>query len=70
MANDIIRIPRNRFRKLAAEHPDYIGKAIIRHEHNGRICEAGDWCGFESVLTGDYSKGTRLVFEHIHFEIV
>ena len=70
MGNNIIKIPREQFRKLVAEHKDYIGKAHSKHEFNGRVCNIGDWCGFESAITGDSSKGTTLIFEHIHFEIV
>ena len=71
MENAIYGIPRNQFNKLKARHyPDYITHAIDDHTFKGKTCKAGDWCGFASVLTGDYSKGTTLIFEHIHFEIV
>lgn len=63
-------ISKKYFDALRANHPDYISKAICDHEHDGKICKRGEWCGFASVLTGDASKGTILIFEHIHFEIV
>lgn len=66
----MIAIKKAEFDRLRREHPDYIGHAIATHEHNGKICRRGEWTAFESVLTGDYSKGTTLIFEHIHFEIV
>lgn len=71
MENAVYGIPRNQFNRLKARHyPDYITHAIDEHTFKGKTCKAGDWCGFASVLTGDYSKGTTLIFEHIHFEIV
>lgn len=63
-------ISKKDFDALRANHPDYISRAICDHAHGGKICQRGEWCGFESVLTGDASKGTSLIFEHIHFEIV
>ena len=67
----MIYIKRERFNELKKQNPDYIGKCIQTHTHNGKTCKAGiDYFGFESVLTEDYSKGTRLIFEHIHFEII
>jgi len=63
-------IKKDDFDRLRREHPDYISKAIKRHEWNGRICEAGDYMGFASVIEGDPKKGTTLIFEHIHFEII
>lgn len=70
MENNIIKIPRKQFRKLVAEHKDYIGKAHSKHEFNGRVCNVGDWCGFANILTGIANNGPTLIFEHIHFEIV
>jgi hypothetical protein len=66
----LIYIPESKFYKLAREHPDYITRCITDHQFKGHTCKRGDWMGFESTLTGDYSKGTSLIFEHIHFEIV
>lgn len=63
-------ISKKDFDALRANHPDYISKAICDHEHNGKVCRRGEWCAFESVLTWDASKGTTLIFEHTHFEIV
>ena len=69
--DSIIKIPYERFEELKQKHyPDYIGKAIARHEFQGRVCEAGDWCGMAGILTDDYENSTSLLFEHIHFEIV
>lgn len=58
------------FDRIRKEHPDYISRCLITHEHNGKTCKRGEWMAFESILTGDLSKGTAPVFEHIHFEIV
>ena len=67
----MIYIEKKRFAELKKRHPDYISKAIQDHTFNGKTCRAGiDHIAFESVLTGDYSKGTTLIFEHIHFEII
>lgn len=66
----MLKIRKSDFDRLRREHPDYIGRCLITHEFDGKECRRGEWMAFESVLTGDYSKGTRLVFEHIHFEIV
>lgn len=69
--NEIIKIPRRKFEELKRRcYPDFIDKALERHEHNGRVCEAGEWCGFAGILADDYEHGTSLLFEHIHFEIV
>lgn len=66
----MLYIPASKFYKLAREHPDYITRCVNDHTHKGHQCKRGDWMGFESTLTGDVSKGTSLIFEHIHFEIV
>ena len=66
----MIKITRAEFNRLRKLCPDYIGKNITRHEFNGKVCNVGDWTAFESVLTGNRSSGTTLIFEHIHFEIV
>lgn len=63
-------IKKAEFDRLRKEHPDYISKAGTAHTWNGKTCNAGDYMGFESTITGDYSKGTTLIFQHIHFEIV
>ena len=45
-------------------------RAGMRHEHDGKVCEAGERMirlGHLTRQDGDYSA---LVFEHIHFEIV
>ena len=62
-------ISKKEFNKKLLENPDYICKCIVKHEHNGRICMPGDYMGFEGAITGDYSRETVLIFEHIHFEI-
>ena len=67
----MIYIKRERFNELEKNHPDYIEKAIQDHTFDGKTCRAGiDHIAFESVLTGDYSKGTKTICEHIHFEII
>ena len=67
----MIYIKRERFNELKKNNPDYITKAIQDHKFDGKTCRAGvDHITFESVLTGDSTKGTVLIFEHIHFEIV
>ena len=67
----MIYIDKKRFAELKKQNPDYISKAIQDHTFNGKTCRSGkDHTAFESVLTGDYSKGTTLIFEHIHFEII
>ena len=66
----MIYIKKADFYKKARENPDYIGKCIESHTFNGITCKRGEWCAYESVLTEDYSKGTTLIFQHIHFEII
>ena len=66
----MITISTKEFERLCHDHPDYISRCLITHEFNGKTCKRGEWMAFESVLTGDLSKGTALIFEHIHFEIV
>lgn len=67
----MIEIKREDFRRLVKRHyPDYISHATQDHTWQGRTCHAGDWCGFESVITGKPTAGVALIFEHIHFEIV
>ncbi len=66
----MIYIEKAEFQKLVKQHPDYIGKCLQDHTFNGITCKRGEWCGFESVITGDCTKGTTLIFQHIHFEIV
>ena len=67
----MIYIDKKRFAELKKQNPDYISKAIQDHTFDGKTCRAGkDHIAFESVLTGDYSKGTTLIFEHIHFKII
>lgn len=64
------QITRKQWEKIKREHSDYVGKALQRHEHNGRVCEIGDACCFEHLLSGEKDTGAVLVFEHIHFEII
>lgn len=66
----MLHIRKSDFDRLRREHPDYIGRCLITHEHNGVECRRGEWMAFEGALTGDWSKGTVLIFQHIHFEIV
>ena len=66
----MIYIDKRRFAELKKQHPDYISKALQDHTHKGKTCKRGEYMAFESVLTGDYSKGTTLIFEHIHFKII
>lgn len=66
----MIEIKKKDFDRLRREHPDWITRTIIEHAHNGVVCKKGDYCAIEGALTGDYSRGCTLIFEHIHFEIV
>lgn len=65
-------IKRKDWNEIKRKHPDYCGKAIMRHEWRGKVCEAGEWTCFASILPGypNNQTGTTLVFEHIHFEII
>lgn len=63
-------ITRKEWERILIDHPDYAGKSMLRHEHEGRVCETGDACCFEYLLPGAPNTGATLVFEHIHFEIV
>lgn len=64
-------VKKSEWTKLVKRHcQDYIDKAITRHEHNGKVCEAGDWTCFECLLPGAPNTGAVLCFEHIHFEII
>lgn len=66
----MITISKKDFERLRHNYPDYISRCLITHEFNGKTCKRGEYMAFEAILTGDYSKGTTLIFEHIHFEIV
>lgn len=66
----MIYISKTEFNKLISKHPDYICKCTARHEYNGKVCLPGEYMCIEGCLTGDYSKGSVLIFQHIHFEIV
>ncbi len=63
-------VTKREWEKIKNAHPDYVGKALQRHEHDGRACEIGDACCFECLLPGAPNTGATLIFEHIHFEIV
>ena len=64
-------ISKSEWAKLQREHPDYTGKALRRHEHGGKVCEAGENTCFLCLLPGaPKGAGAVLCFEHIHFEIV
>lgn len=66
----MLYIKKSDFDRLRRNHNDYISRALIDHEFNGKICRRGEWMGFAATLTGDPAQGTKLLFEHIHFEIV
>ena len=63
-------VTKGEWAKIKAEHPDYVSKAIRRHEYGGRVCEIGDACCFECLIPGAPNTGATLIYEHIHFEIV
>ena len=64
-------ISREHFDELRERHPDYIAKCLITHSHDGKTARAGqDYMAYESVLIGEHISETKLVFEHIDFEIV
>lgn len=65
-------ITRREWEKLKSRnYPDYISHPLWDHEWNGKKCTTKDWCCMASVLPGypGDPNGTRLLFEHIHFEI-
>jgi len=66
----MLEIKKKDFEILRRKYPDSISKSIMRHEWQGKVCEKGDYMAFEGTLTGDWSRGSCLIFEHIHFEIV
>ena len=66
----MIEIKKADFEKARKQHPDYINRCIMEHEHNKKVCQSGEWMAFEGALTGDWSSGTKLIFQHIHFEII
>lgn len=66
----MIEIKKADFDRLRKQHPDYISHCMITHEHDGKQCRRGEWMAFEGALTGDWSNGTKLIFQHIHFEII
>lgn len=43
---------------------------LSRHEHDGKVCEAGERMIRRGYLTGKPEDYSALVFEHIHFEVV
>lgn len=66
----MLEIKKKDFDSLRRKYPDSISKSFLREEWKGRVCEKGDWMAIEGALTGDWSRGSTLIFEHIHFEIV
>lgn len=66
----MIEIKKADFDRLRNQHPDYISRCGREHEHDGKVCKSGEWMAFEGALTGDWSSGTKLIFQHIHFEII
>lgn len=44
--------------------------SLFRHEHEGKVCEAGERMIRRGYLTGKPEDYSALVFEHIHFEVV
>lgn len=66
-------IKRKEFNALRKRFPDFIHKAFVHHEWNGKKCLPGEWTAIAAVLPGyplDIRGGCALVFEHIHFEII
>ena len=63
-------ITKAQWAEIRRKHPDYAGKSLVRHEHNGKVCEAGEACCFECCIPGAPNTGATLLFQHIHFEIV
>ena len=66
----MLEISKKEFSARLRQHPDYISRNNLRHEWQGKACEPGEWMAFEGALTGDWSRGSCLIFQHIHFEIV
>lgn len=65
------QVSKEEWNKIKNEHPDFVGKAIRKYEHDGKVCNIGDWTCFEGLMPGaDKTVGAALIFEHIHFEIV
>jgi hypothetical protein len=64
------KVSKKQWSNIVNNHPDYAGKTMRRHEHDGKVCEAGEAFCFEYLLPGAPNTGATLVFEHIHFEIV
>ena len=65
-----IEIKKADFDRARRQHPDYISRAIMDHTWNGKTCKRGEWTAFEGAITGDWSRGAVLIFQHIHFEII
>ena len=63
-------ITKSEWHKIKEQNPDYTGKAITRHEHEGRVCNPGDAVCFEYLMPGAPNSGATLIYEHIHFEII
>lgn len=63
-------VTKKEWAELKRNHPDYVGRCLTTHEHEGKVCKRGEGMCFESVLSGNPAHGTTLIFEHIHFEIV
>ena len=64
-------ITRAQWNEIERKHPDYAGRTLMPHEFGGRFCDAGERMCLAHLLPGYPSgNGLRLVFEHIHFEIV
>ena len=65
-------LTRAQWNEIEIKHPDYAGRTLMPHTFNGILCDAGDRMCFAHLLPGypSGSNGLRLVFEHIHFEIV
>ena len=54
----------NRLEKLGVT-----STALFRHEHDGKVCEAGEKTVRKGRLTRNSKDYSTLIFEHIHFEI-
>lgn len=62
-------VTKREFDRLCREHPDYVCRCFEDHEHNGIVCKRGEYCCFEYLLSKNPDHGTKLIFQHIHFEI-
>ena len=66
----MIYISKKQFSERLKQNPDQFGETLNEYKHEGKTCKRGEYCAIEGAITGDFSSGCKLIFQHIHFEII